>query len=130
MLFAGICTKTAFKEIKKSFSSSGKAEGKVLFIVCYYVMGIFGLVSLTYFETTNPSNLAAVNEYFKCQLPGFQPGEGNRCGERPSVGLLPFNILSAVGIVQMAFIPVVVLLFTVSFKKPNCDRLKKLLRRK
>ena len=112
---------------KKTTVHVGKAEAKVLFVVCYYVLlGIVGLVTLTYFEAMNPSNLAAISEYFKCHLPGFRPGERNHCGERPSVQLLPFTVLSAVGIVQLAFIPVVVLVFSVSYTRSNCKRLKEL----
>lgn len=105
----------------------GMAEAKILFVVCYYViLGIFGLVTLTYFEATNPSNLKAIMEYFRCQLPGFHPDEGNQCGQKPSVRLLPFNVLSAVGIIQLGFIPLVILVFTVRFTKPNCHGWKKL----
>lgn len=122
--------KKVSKNTRERSSLVGKAEAKVLFVVCYYVLlGVFSLVTLTYFEATNPSNLAAVREYFKCQLSGYQPGEESHCGKRPNVRLLPFNILSAVGIVQLAFIPVVILVFTVRFSKPNFDRLNNLLRR-
>lgn len=112
---------------KGSSTRVRKPEAKVLFIVCYYVLlEIVGLVTLTYFEATNPSNLAAISEYFNCHLPGFLPGENGRCGSRPSVQLLPFSILSAVVITQLAFIPMVVLVFTVSFTRSNCEKLRKL----
>ena len=114
------------KKMRKQVIQVGKAEAKVLFVVCYYViLGVFGLITLTYFEATNPSNIVAVGEYFKCQLPGFHPHEINHCGKRPSVRLLPFNILSAVGIVQLAFIPVVILVFTVTCSKSDCAKWKK-----
>ena len=116
----------AEKLSKRTSIRVGKAEAKVLFIVCYYVLlEIVGLVMLTYFEATNPSNLIAISEYFNCHLPGFLPGERGRCGSRPSVQLLPFSVLSAVVITQLAFIPVVVLVFTVSFTRTNCERLRK-----
>ena len=116
------------KTTRKRFVQVGKAEARVLFVVCYYVLlGIIGIVTLTYFEATNPSNLVAIKDYFNCQLPGYHPNERNHCGTRPSVRLLPFNVLSAVGIVQLAFIPVVILVFTVSCTKSNCDKWKKKL---
>ena len=103
----------------------GRAEAKVLFVVCYYViLGVFELITLTYFKATNPSNIVAIGKYFKCQLPGFRPHETNYCGKRPSVRLLPFNILSGVGIVQLAFIPVVILVFTVTCTKSDCAKWK------
>lgn len=112
---------------KRTSIRVGKPEAKVLFVVCYYVLlEIVGLVMLTYFEATNPANLAAISEYFKCHLPGFLPGERGRCGNRPSVQMLPFSILSAVVITQLAFIPVVVLVFAVSFTRSNCETLRKL----
>ena len=116
---------------KRTSIRVGKAEAKVLFVVCYYVLlEIVGLVTLTYFEATNSYNLAAISEYFKCNLPGFLPGERGRCGSRPSVQMLPFSILSAVVITQLAFIPVVVLVFTVSFTRSNCETLRKLCEKK
>ena len=119
------------KNTRRKVIQIGKAEAKVLFVVCYYViLGVFGLITLTYFEATNPSNLVAIGEYFKCQMPGFHPSEGNVCGTRPSVRLLPFNILSAVGIIQLGFIPVVILVFTVTYTKPDCQKWKKLTSRK
>lgn len=116
------------KNTKRKFLQVGKAEAKVLFVVCYYVLlGIISLVTLTYFEATNPSNLEAVKDYFLCHRPGFLPGEKNYCGRRPSVRLLPFNILSGVGIIQLAFIPVVILVFTVSCNctKSSCKKCRK-----
>lgn len=121
--------KKVSKKTRKQIIQVGKAEAKVLFVVCYYViLGVFGLITLTYFEATNPSNIVAIGEYFKCQLPGFHPWEVNHCGKRPSVRLLPFNILSGVGIVQLAFIPVVILVFTVTCTKSDCAKWKKLTR--
>ena len=119
--------KKLLKKTRKQIIQVGKAEAKVLFVVCYYViLGVFGLITLTYFEATNPSNLVAVGEYFKCHFTGFHPGEVSHCGKRPSVRLLPFNILSAVGIVQLAFIPVVILVFTVTCTKSDCAKWKKI----
>ena len=121
------------KATRKKLSQVGIAEARVLFVVCYYVLlGVIGLVTLTYFEATNPSNLVAVREYFKCQEYGYHLSEGNVCGRRPSVRLLPFNVLSGVGIVQLAFIPVVILVFTVSCTctSSNCSKCRKCFRRK
>ena len=122
-----LCLKKLSRRTRKQVVQVGKAEAKVLFVVCYYViLGVVGLVTLTYFEATNPSNLVAIGEYFKCQLPGFYSKEVNHCGRRPSVRLLPFNVLSGVGIVQLAFIPVVILVFTVTFTKSDCAKWKTL----
>ena len=118
------------KNSRKKVAQVGKAEAKILFVVCYYViLGMISLVTFTYIEATNPSNLSAIEEYFVCQRSGFHPSEGNQCGERPSVRLFPLNILSAVGILQLALLPVVILIFTVSCTKPNCQKWKKISRR-
>ena len=78
-------------------------------------MGVFVLLSLTYFEATHTDKLKAIMEYLECQLSGFHPeleGE-DQCGEIPIVQHSLFDVLSAVGTFQFVLVPVVILVFTV-----------------
>ena len=113
------------KNAKRQVIQFGKVEVKILCVICYYVsLGVFVLIAFTYFEATHTAQLTSLMEYLECQLPGFYPLsselEGaNQCGEIPTVRLQPFYALSAVGIFQVALIPVVILGLTV---RSRCTR--------
>ena len=112
------CKQCVVKNTKKQVIQYGRAEVKILCIVCYYVsLGTFVLLALTYFEATHDVQLATLMDYLECQLPGFHPSglENNECGDSdiPFVRLEPFYALSAIGILQITLIPVVILVFTV-----------------
>jgi hypothetical protein len=113
---------------KQQVIQYGRAEVKVLCIVCYYVsLGIFVLLALIYFEATHDAQLEALMDYVDCNLPGFHPSEleGDECGDTgiPYVRLEPFYVLSAIGIFQLTLIPVVILVFTIRWNgKFRCHR--------
>ena len=100
----------------KQIIQFGKAEVKILCVICYYVsVGIFVILPLTYFEATNATQLKAITEYLECQLPGIYTNEiENDCGNSdiPTVRLRPFYVLSVIGVLQAALIPAVILAYT------------------
>ena len=118
LMFQNLLTNYMITNTKQQVILYGKAEVKILCIVCYYVsLGIFILLSLTYFEVTQDAQLEALMDYTECNLPGFHPSEveGDECGDSgiPFVRLRPYYVLSAIGIFQLIFIPLVILVFTV-----------------
>ena len=110
---------------KKQVIQYGKAEIKILCIVCYYVgLAIFILLTLTYFEATHDAQLEALMEFTEYNLPGFHSDE-LESGDSgiPYVRLQWFYVLSAIGILQVILIPVVILVFTVRCTgKFHCHR--------
>ena len=96
----------------------GKAEAKILFIVCYYVLvGTLVLTLFTYLETISDEQYKAIEQYFICQSTGLEPGKG--CGETPQAHLAAFNSLAVVAIILTGLLPTVVLTFTI---KCDCKR--------
>ena len=89
-----------------------KAEAKIIFIMCYYILA--GTLVLTLFilsEATNDVEFQAIEQFFVCQSTGLQSGKD--CGDTPRVHLAAFNSLSALAIVLIGLLPAVVLAFTV-----------------
>ena len=86
-----------------------KAEAKILFIMCYYVLlGTLVLTLFTYFETNIDVEYQAVKQYFACQSTGVQFGMD--CGDTPQG---PLTSLTAVAIILTGLLPLVVITFTV-----------------
>ena len=98
-----------------------KAQAKILFIVCYYIMlGTLVLTVHTYYQVAGEDNIQAVWLHFACQSAGIQSGRD--CGDVPNVYLAVFNALSDLGIILIGLLPAVVLIFTVkcNYNKKCC----------
>lgn len=91
-----------------------KAEAKILFIMCYYILlGAVALALFTYLEedrVDSPEMLRTREQQFKCQSTGLEPGKD--CGKGQQSFFSIFNVLSAVTTVLIGLLPVVVLAFT------------------
>ena len=99
-------------------SHIGKAEAKISFIVCYYVlMGTVALTTYTYFITTANDTSEALQAYFTCQSIGIQPDRD--CGDPPDVRLQAFYTLAAVAAILPGLLPLVILIFIVNC---TCDK--------
>ena len=95
----------------------GKAQAKILFIVCYYIiLGTLVLTLYTYYQVAGEADIQAVTRHFTCQSTGIQSGRD--CGDVPNIHLAVFDSLSALGIILIGLLPAVVLIFTV---KCNCN---------
>lgn len=95
-----------------------RAEIKILFIMCYYViLGALVLTLFTYLEAVGVIALEGVEQYFTCQSTGLDSGRD--CGSTPREQLGIFRSLSVVSTVFSDLFPVVVLAFTV-----KCDCIK------
>ena len=95
-----------------------KAEAKILFIMCYYIiLGTLVLTAHTYFQVAGETATRAVYMHFACQSTGLQSDRD--CGAVPSIYLAAFNALSDLGIVLLGLLPVVVLMFTVKCNRNN-----------
>ena len=102
---------------KQTTPSIGKAQAKILFIVCYYIaQGTIVLTLFTYYQVVGEADIQALTSHFACQSVGTQSGRD--CGDLPNVHLELFNSLAAVGIVLTGLLPAVVLIFTVKY---NCN---------
>ena len=98
----------------------GKAQAKILFIVCYYIVtGTLFLIPLMYYQVTEEAAIQAVSRYFVCQSTGIQSGRD--CGEVSAIYLAVFDSLSTLGIILICLLPAVVLIFTVKCTKCNCN---------
>lgn len=104
--------------VKSENTGLKKAEAKILFIMCYYILtGTLVLMIFTYFEATSSVEFHAVEKYFVCQSTGLQSGKD--CGDTPQIHLTAFRSLSALAIILIGLLPVVVITFTV-----KCERHK------
>ena len=102
----------------KQATPVGKAQAKILFIVCYYIaMGTLVLTSYSYYQVAEEANIQALSRYFVCQSTGIQSGRD--CGEVPNIHLEVFDSLFAVGSILVGLLPAVILIFTV---KCNCSK--------
>ena len=100
---------------KRTTPIIGKAQAKILFIVCYYiVLGSIVLTLFTYYQVAGEADIQAVTRHFACQSVGIQSGRD--CGDVPNVHLKEFDSLTALGIILMGLLPAVILIFTV-----KCD---------
>ena len=89
-----------------------KAEAKILFIMCYYVLvGTLVLTLFTYFEATEDVEFQAIETFFVCQSNGLE--SGNDCGDTPQIHLAVFDSLAALSIILVGLLPSVVIAFTV-----------------
>jgi uncharacterized membrane protein len=92
-----------------------KAEAKILFIMCYYVLvGTLVLTLFTYFEATKEAEFQVIETFFICQSSGLE--SGNDCGDTPQVHLAGFDSLSALAIILIGLLPSVVIAFTLKCK--------------
>ena len=105
------------KRGKQTTPSVGKAQAKILFIVCYYIAsGTIVLTLFTYYQVVGEADIQAVTRHFACQSAGIQSGRD--CGDVPNVHLKLFDSFAALGIILTGLLPAVVLIFTV---KCNCN---------
>ena len=91
----------------------GKAQAKILFIMCYYIItAIIALIVFVNFEVNGARERQALEEHFACQSAGIQ--EDRDCGsESISERLHKFSVLGAVSIILVSLLPTVVLVFSV-----------------
>lgn len=90
----------------------GKAQAKILFIMCYYIItAIMALIVFVNFEVKGARERQALREHFVCQSAGMQ--EGRDCGESIGERLHEFSVLGAVSIILVSLLPAVVLVFSV-----------------
>jgi uncharacterized membrane protein len=88
-----------------------KAEAKILFIMCYYVLvGTLVLTLFTYFEATKEAEFQIIETFFICQSSGLE--SDNDCGDTPQVHLAGFDSLAALAIILIGLLPSVVIAFT------------------
>jgi hypothetical protein len=98
-------------------TSVGKAQAKILFVVCYYVVsGILVLTVSSYYQVAGEASIQAVIRHFSCQSAGTQSGRD--CGDVPNVHLEVFDSLLALSLVLIGLLPAVILVFMV---KCNCN---------
>ena len=115
--FFGGKRELALKSGKQKTPSIGKAQAKILFIVCYYIaLGTIVLTLFTYYQVAGEADIQAVTRHFACQSVGIQSGRD--CGDVPNIHLELFDSLTALGIILTGLLPAVVLIFTV---KCNCN---------
>ena len=99
----------------------GKAQAKILFIVCYYtITAIIALITFVNFEVKGERERRALREHFICQSAGMQADKD--CGESLGERLQKFSVLAAVSTFLVSLIPAVVLVFSV---KCECKTKKK-----
>ncbi len=96
----------------------GKAQAKILLIMCYYIaVGTIVLTLFTYYQVAGEADIQAVTSHFACQSAGTQSGRD--CGDVPNVHLELFDSLTALGIILTGLLPAVVLMFTVKCNRNN-----------
>lgn len=104
-----------------------KAEAKILFIMCYYIL--LGTVVLTLFTNLeesgeNPEAFQAIEGHFACQSTGIQPGKD--CGRPLRAFLSTYSALSAIATILSGLLPTVVMAFTIkctcTFTHKKCKR--------
>lgn len=106
----------------------GKAQAKILFIMCYYIItAIIALTVFVNFEVKGASERQKLEEHFICQSPGMQ--EGSDCGESIGERLHDFNILGAVSIILIGLLPAVVLAFSIKCVKCKTKKAKEISRK-
>lgn len=111
----------AASEHSKDAGLMRKAEAKILFIMCYYVLlGTVVLTLFTYLEEVGSEVYKAIEQHFVCQSKGVQP-EMN-CGDSPKAQIATLTILSAISTTVAGLLPVVVVAFTL---KCSCKTHKK-----
>ena len=104
------------KRVKRA-TRVGKAEAKILFIVCYYITTVtLVLTPFSYNQVTGEAGIQAAHRYFACQSTGIQSGRD--CGDVRNVHLV---VLAAVGVILIALLPAVILIFIVKCRcKKKC----------
>lgn len=112
--------KKASKMVQSSSGASQsilkKAEVKILFIMCYYILlGTVVLTLFTYLEESgeNPEVFQAIEQHFTCQSLGIQPGK--HCGKSLRDFLSTYSALSAISTVLSGLLPLVVMAFTLKY---------------
>ena len=110
------------KRGKQTTPNVGKAQAKILFIMCYYIaLGTIVLTLFTYYQVVGEADIQAVTSHFACQSAGIQSGRD--CGDVPNVHLKLFDSLTALGIILTGLLPAVVLIFTVKCNSKCCKKL-------
>ena len=106
----------------------GKAQAKILFIMCYYIItGIIALTVFVNFEVKGASEHQKFREYFSCQSAGMQ--EGSDCGESIGERLQEFTVLGAVSIILIGLLPAVVLAFSIKCVKCKTKKAREISRK-
>ena len=96
-------------------ASIGKAEVKILVIICYYIsMGVSILSVIAYTHATSERDIKTYQRYFICQSAGIQPDRD--CGDPPEIHLQTLHRLTSVGSFLQSLMPVVILIFVIDWK--------------
>ena len=97
----------------------GKAQAKILFIVCYYIVtAIIALIIFVNFEVKGDRERKAIIEHFTCQSAGMQIGRD--CGKSISERIHQFSVSAAVSTILVSLLPAVILVFSVKYEcKPK-----------
>ena len=100
---------------EKSSSVAGKAEAKILSVICYYILtSCIIIVTFLYSLVTSATNRKIITDYILCQSAGQQAN--NECGDSPDVQLRVPNSLSTASVLFQSYVPAVVLLFVAKFE--------------
>ena len=99
-------------------SDVGKAEAKILFITCYYILtSCIVIATFMYALVMREKYAEIIRNYLFCQSTGLQPGK--ECGEHPDMQLRVLNSMETTSVFFQSFVPAVVLIFIVKY---NCTR--------
>lgn len=98
---------------------AAKAELKISIILIYYiVVGVMGLVGLTYSMNNREQIEEDIAEFLICSLSG---GLFANCEQFLSGPLSTIHILTDITLIMVSFLPVVLLLFSINLKScRNC----------
>ena len=106
----------------------GKAQAKILFIMCYYIItAIIALTVFVNFEVKGERHRQDLQGHFACQSVGMQ--EGKDCGESIGDRLHNFSVLGAVSIILISLLPTVVLVFSVKYVKCKAKKARDISRK-
>ena len=111
------------QDVKTSSSSSHirRAEIKILFIVCYYILlGVFALSIYLFLSITNDITLNAFQDYFLCHRAGNISDMD--CGDPPNLGLQAFTNLLSTAFILESLSPTIILIFIVKCNVKLCSR--------
>ena len=96
----------------KKIAPIGKAQAKILFVVCYYIVsGILVLTVYSYYQVAGEASIQAVTRHFACQSAGIQSGRD--CGDVPEIYVEVFDSLLALSLVLISLLPAVILVFMI-----------------
>lgn len=127
LIYWTILKEFVIKKISRGKKNSRitKAQLKIMFILWYYIIiGILGLASFAFLNTTTDSTLNTLRDLFQCESVGIHPNEDNCAELRRSVTFRPFINARLVVNLLLGLIPVFVLIFTFDVSLLKCKKIK------